>query len=194
MPNIFSWFSLRLAALRGNIAAIRSIVRRQGRIVARSVHGGANRPPSSSHRLGYRNRRGKPLASADLPDLEESNLIISILRTDSAGVTITHLSIPIISQFVRALCHYKAKWSMKRDECVLCARPDPARVRACARLPMSERAARGCGRYVLLCIWEGRAISRLQFYWCNKSQWAHLVTLRPAHQYIMGSSHRYCRG
>lgn len=129
-----------------------SIVRQWGRIRARSAHGRVNRP-SPSRRLSYRNRRGKPLASGDLPDLEESNLIISILRTDSAGITITHLSIPIISQFVRALCHYKAKWSMKRDECVPCALPAPARMMCvCVRLLMSEGAARGCGRYVLLCI------------------------------------------
>lgn len=60
----------------------------------------------------------KPLGRDDVPDLKESNLIISILRTDSARITITHLSIPIISQFVQALCHYEAKWSMKRNECV----------------------------------------------------------------------------
>lgn len=56
-------------------------------------------------------------ASDDTPDLKESDLIISILRKDGTRITITHLSIPIISQFVRALHHYKAKWSMKR-KCV----------------------------------------------------------------------------
>lgn len=83
-----------------------------------------------------KSQTGKPLCSDDAPDLKESNLIISILRTDSARITITHLSIPIISQFVQALCHYKAKWSMKRNECVCTS----LSLRVCVCLYMSKRA------------------------------------------------------
>lgn len=94
--------------------------------------------------ISFKSWTGKPLGSDDVPDLKESNLIISILRTDSARITITHLSIPIISQFVQALCHYKAKWSMKRDECVC-----PRRCACFVYVRESEREEDVCG-----CVFE----------------------------------------
>lgn len=102
--------------------------------------------------ISFKSPTGKPLASDDVPDLKESNLIISILRTDSARITITHLSIPIISQFVQALCHYKAKWSMKRDECVHVRRSPPARacVCVCVCLCAREQGERKTCAYVYL--------------------------------------------
>lgn len=114
-------FSPRLTASRANIRSRRG---------ARTAEPTGNPTPHPLPPPRIQELTGvewcKPLASADPPDLEESNLIISILRANSGGITITHLSIPIISQFVRALCHYQAKWSMKRDECVPRARSAPA--------------------------------------------------------------------